>query len=536
MGINQFQNRPLVLIILDGWGLSPSWGGNALAMNNPKNINNFWRDYPHAVLQALSVLSQDAPVGDSHLGHTMIGAGRPVESNYSRITKEIKKRTFYKNDALLGAINWAKRNQNNLHLIGMISDGGIHSHTKHLHALLELCNQEGFSRVFVNAITDGTDSGPTDALLYIDKIQAKMNEQKIGCFNSVGGRHFAMDRDGNWDNIRKYYDALTSEKSPAFNTIQEAISTNYRQGINDEYIMPALIKNNKRVTTIKHGDAIVFFNFREDRGRELTQIFVDKSFKKFGWKPIRLNDLYFVTFIDFQRNLPAKVAFPEKNEHNTFGEILAKANYHQLIVAESEKYAHVTYFFNGGNENPFPGEERKIISSPQAKGFDKIPEMSAKKVADAVIKAIRSRHYDFILVNFANVDMVAHTGNIIAVGQAALILDELVAKIVQENLAQQGATIITADHGNAEQMINLNKEFDRSKENVHTLNPVPFILIKRDNKKNLLQSAITAPDNTLSKIIQAKDTIADIAPTILELLSLPKPPEMTGRSLLGRLE
>lgn len=528
--------KPITLLILDGWGLSPSWGGNALTMNNPRHIDEFWRTYPHTVLQALNAIAKGAPIADSHLGHTMIGAGRMVESNFGRINKTIQDKSFYKNRVLLGAIEWAKKNNSNLHLLGMISEGGIHSHLGHLTELLKLCGRQNFTRVFLDAITDGTDSGPTDALVFIDKIKRKMQELKLGAFSSVAGRSLAMDRDKNWARAATAYEMLTLGKGEKYPSVEEAVSANYRQGINDEFIKPGLIKQaNGSYVTIKDNDAIIFFNFREDRARQLTQLFIQPNFRQFFWKPKQLTDLYFVTFVAYQKDLPSRVAFPETIYRQTLTETVSQANFKQLKVAESEKYAHVTYFINGGAEEPFAGEERKIIRSP-AGPHDKNPAMAADAIAKAVVRAIHSAAYDLIIVNFANVDMVAHTGNIMAVGQAVKVVDECVGKIAEANLKAGGATLITADHGNAEQMIELNKNFAREKETLHTLNPVPFILVAPKMKKNLLKSAIGYNPNALAKILQAQDTLADVAPTILELLGLPKPAAMTGHSLLNKLE
>lgn len=526
---------PTVLLILDGWGLSPSWGGNALSMNNPKNIDALWRNYPHTVLQALSAISHGEIVGDSHLGHTMIGAGRVVESNLGRVNQAIKTRHFYKNEALLGAINWAKRNNSNLHLVGLISEGGVHSHLDHLLALLNLCQREGFDRVFVDAITDGTDSGSTDALRFIEKLETKFTELRLGQFSSVGGRFWAMDRDENWERVKKYYDVLTLGSSELSPTIKQAISNNYRKGANDEYIEPTSIasKNNEKIV-IKNDDAIIFFNFREDRSRELTRLFLDQNFRKMFWRPKKLTDLYVASFVNYGANLPTRVAFPEKINPNTLSEVLSRANFRQLKIAESQKQAHVTTFFNSGAKT-WPGEDVRIVSSPHVISYDQRPEMSGQAVADNTIKGIKSRQYDFIVTNFANVDMVAHTGNIIATGQAIQFVDQCIRKIVDANLSVNGTTIITADHGNAEQMLELKKNL-AEEEKAHTMNPVPFILITPQNNKNLLQSALIHRQNVLAKIVTSKDTLADVAPTILELMKLPKPKEMTGHSLLNKLE
>jgi len=527
---------PTILLILDGWGLSPSWGGNALAMNNPKRIDALWRNYPHAVLQALSAISSGEVVGDSHLGHTMIGSGRIVESNLGRINKTITSRQFYKNEVLLGAINWAKRNKSNLHLLGLISDGGVHSHVDHLLALLNLCHREDFNRVFIDAITDGTDSGPTNALRFVEKIQNKMSELGIGAFSSISGRHWAMDRDENWNRIKKYYQVLCKGSVKPVETIVEAITSNYHLGQNDEFIEPnKVLKKDGAQNVIKNGDAVIFFNFREDRSRELTRMFLDQNFGNMFWRPQKFNDLYFATFVSYARELPAKVAFPEKIHTNTLSEVLSKANFRQLKVAESQKQAHITSFFNGGEENPWPGEERKIISSPNVASYDQRPEMSAPAVANAVINGLKSNKYDFIVANFANVDMVAHTGNIIATGQAIQVVDQQVGRIVEANVRAGGTTIITADHGNAEQMIELKKSLS-SEETSHTMNPVPFIVVSPKNRKNLVQSALINRSNSLAKIMTTKSTLADIAPTILEILDLPKPKEMTGHSLLKETE
>jgi 2,3-bisphosphoglycerate-independent phosphoglycerate mutase len=524
--------RPVVLIILDGWGLSPSWGGNALMMNNPKNIDHLWREYPHKILQALGAIEYGNVVGESRLGHLMLGAGRPVSGSHSLINAAIKEKKFFKNKVLKEAISWAKNKKSNLHLLGMISAGGVHSDIDHLLALLELAHRENFDRVFIDVITDGIDSGPTDALKFAAKIDKKIHELGVGKFSTVAGRYFAMDRDEHWDRIKKMFDCLTLGVGKKYETVQEAISQSYREGVTDEFIKPTILGEPK---PIKKNDAVIFFNFREDRAKQLTRVFTQKNFRVFLWKPIIPENLFFATFTNYQKNLPCKVVFPGIIYKNGLSEVLAELGSKQLKVAESEKVSHVTSFFNGGREESFAHEERKIISSPDVASFDLRPEMSAEEVSRSVCKAIEADKYDFILVNFANVDMVAHTGNILAVGQAVQVLDKEVQKIVEANLKARGATIVTADHGNAEQMININQNVGE-RETLHTLNPVPFILITPKNKKNLLKISITYEPNALSKIIQAKDSLADVAPTILELLNIPKPKEMTGKTLIGRLE
>ncbi|AKM82763.1 TPA: 2,3-bisphosphoglycerate-independent phosphoglycerate mutase [Candidatus Berkelbacteria bacterium] len=531
------KNRPVVLMILDGWGLSPSWGGNALVMNNPKNIDNLWRNYPHKILQALGAIEYGNVVGESRLGHLMIGAGRSVKSPHTRINQEIIGRTFYKNQQLAGAFAWAKQNNSNVHLIGMISNGGVHSDISHLLALLEMAHRQDFDRVFIDAITDGTDTGPTQALNFIEKIRVKMDDVKIGQFGSVCGRNTAMDRDENWDKIKKYYLALTEGNGKISDKIESAISESYRNNLTDEYIEPTLIKDKDgKINPIKAGDAVIFFNFREDRARQLAKVFLDSKFKTFFFRPKKVENLYFCGFTNYQKDLPAKVAFPDEIYANNLSEVVSKSNGKQLKIAESEKMAHVTYFLNGGQEEAYPGEERKIISSPKVASYDLKPEMSSRQITSATLSAIKSRKYDLIVLNFANVDMIAHTGNIIAVGQAVQSLDEQVGQIVKANRSVGGVTIITADHGNAEQMVNINQSDVGERETMHTLNPVPFIMVKNDAKKDLIRTSLSYGPNALSKIISATDSLADIAPTILQLLEIPKPAQMTGHSLLNRLE
>lgn len=529
--------KPIVLIILDGWGLSPSWGGNALMMNNPRNISDLWRNYPHTVLQALGAIEYGNIVGESRLGHLMIGAGRGVTSFHSRINQEIRNRQFFKNKVLLDTFHWAQKNNSNLHLIGMISEGGVHSDVSHLLALLDMAHRLDFSDVFIDAICDGTDSGPTDALSYVEKINQKISQLKLGQFSSVSGRDYAMDRDERWDKIREYYTVLTEPQKTVAKNISEVISQNYREGKNDEFITPIqLLGKDGKAHIIKDGDAVIFFNFREDRARELTRVFVDKDFHKFLWHPKKFNNFYYATFINYQKDLPAKVAFPEKILDKNLSQVLSETGLKQLKIAESEKMAHVTYFFNGGKEEPYEMEERKIISSPNVSSYDQKPEMSAEAVSNALKNAIKSKNYDFIVVNFANVDMVAHSGNIIATGQAVQILDKIIGEVTELNLRVGGVTLITADHGNAEQMININKKIKSERETLHTLNPVPFILVAKGKRKNLISASMTPELNSLARILDARDNLADIAPTVLELAGIPKPSEMTGHSLLGNLK
>lgn len=527
--------KPVLLIILDGWGISPSWGGNALAVNSPKNMNRYWRDYPHKVLQAFTLVAgKYGVVGDSRLGHSTIAAGRRIPQDLEIISESISDKSFYRNKILIQAIEHAKKYRSNLHLIGLVSNGGIHSHVSHLNALIELCHRNNFSDVYIDAITDGIDSGSFDSLSVIEGVKSKILETGIGQFSTCIGRNFAMDRIGNFSKTRACYELISEGAGTRYHSINSAISESYRQGYNDFNLPPAVIENNGKITTLKNDDSIIFFNYRSDRSLQLTKMFLGTGLKKLFHKTLHLRNLHITTFTEYERNLPVKIAFAKNNVIGTLGEILSKYQEKQLRIAESEKEAHVTSFFNCGNGAVYEGEDRKIIASKTVDPPSKDPIMQAPKITKVVIDAVKNKKYDFILVNLANVDMMSHTGDMIAAGKAIHAVDEVVGKMVDANIKAGGATIVTADHGNVEEMVKLNPNQDP--ETKHTLNPVPFILITADNKKNLIKSAVSSPYFSLSKIITAKETLADIAPTILEIMGLPKSEEMTGHSLLNSLE
>lgn len=528
--------KPIVLLILDGWGLSPSWGGNAISMANPPFINGLWKNYPHLILQALKPLAgMYGRVGNSEIGHSLIGSGRLLEDDLTRINKAIKNGSFFENEVLKRACAISKTRRSSLHLMGLVSDGGVHSHIDHLFALIKLAKKEGVEKLFIHAFLDGLDTKPTSGIIYMTKLLSFLEEMKLGRISTIVGRHFAMDRDSRWDKTQRCYQAITKGRGNVYSTPLHAISSSYKRGFTDEFIPPLVIGCGKRNEIIKDqlikdGDAVIFFNFREDRARQLTRVFVDKSFRPL-WcfkKP----DLFFVTFTQYQANLPVNVAFPPVEVKNSLPEVLSINKLKQLHVAESEKYAHVTYFFNCGKENPYPGENRIIIPSLRVNSPDKAPEMKAREITEVIIANLKK--YDFIVANFANVDMVGHSGNILATSEAVRIIDQCVEKIVNKVLEVGGAVIITADHGNAEQMIYLKKEGDP--ETLHTLNPVPFILVTPTNK--IKESSIAynfATKTILKDIITSNHTLADIAPTILDLLGIKKPTEMTGNSLLRYL-
>lgn len=501
-------------------------------MNDPTHISGYWREYPHKILQAFSAPSK--VIGDSRLGHSMIAAGRPIKQDLEIINEAITDHSFFKNRVLAGSFAHARKFNGHIHLLGMTSDNGIHSHINHLLALLELASRENFKEVYIDAISDGVDSGPMEALKFIEKIRQKIAKVGLGKFSSICGRSFAMDRNKHYEKIIACYKMLVQGQAEKALSIEKAISRNYQEGRTDEFIKPTLIENDGKITTIKPNDGIIFFNFRPDRARQITEIFVNLNFRRFFWKPQIPENVLFATFTRYSKRLNTQVAFPREPLTGILPEILGRYQKRDLRVAESEKRAHVTYFFNGGREEPYTYEEHRIFASPEVESFDKTPAMSGGKITQEVLKAISADRHDFILVNFANVDMIAHTGNIIAAGKAVLEVDEFVREIVEGNLKKGGVTIITADHGNVEQMIKIQ---ERHEEHLgHTFNPVPFILIAHDLKKDLIRGALSTAPTTLSKIITAKETLADIAPTILELMNLPKPEVMTGHSLLGKLE
>lgn len=510
----------VILIILDGWGYAPPWGGNAVEMADTPNMDNLWRKNPHTTLKAAEEavgLPRHEP-GNSEVGHLNLGSGQIVRQNLPGITQTIEDGSFFQNPVLLGAVNHAKTNNSNLHLMGLVSDGGVHSHINHLFALLDLIKNEHFDRVYIHVFTDGRDTDPMKSLSYINELEEKMRQVGIGKIASVSGRYYAMDRDNRWERVRQVYDLLTQGIGPRAESAEKAISKSYREGKYDEFITPTVIgENNTEFTPIKDSDAVIFFNFRADRARELTLAFAEKNFHGFSRRAV-LKNLYFATFSyheDYDEQLSTKAVFKSTEILNPLAKVLADNKLSQLHIAETEKYAHVTYFFNGGREQPYPLAEHKLIPSPKVATYDLKPEMSAPQITHELLK--RLGHFNFIVANFANADMVGHTGNLKATTRACEIVDICIGKVVKEALAKKYVIIITADHGNAEQKINADTGEPATE---HTISPVPFVLIS-DNPQ------FQNPLRTTGEF-----RLSDVAPTILKIMNLPAPKEMTGQSLI----
>lgn len=530
--------KPIVLIILDGWGISPSWGGNAIAMNNPPNINSYWRLYPHKILQAFQPIAGEiGNVANSEIGHASIGTGRMIDQDLNEINQTIKNKSFYINRVLLDTCRNCKENSSSLHIIGLASEGSVHSHINHLYALLELAKKKNLKNVFIHVITDGRDSEATSAIHYLTEIFNKTREIGIGKIASICGRFYAMDRNKNYDRTELAFKAQAMGVGRHESDPLKAISKFYKEGFTDEFIPASVItENGKPIGKIKNNDSVIDFNIRADRSRQLVQAYLDsKIYRHLFSRKIPLIKLFFVTMTDYNLSLKnLNVAYPSGKIESNLSKILSDHGLKQLHIAETEKYAHVTYFFNGGQEEAYAQEERIIVPSLKVTSYDQKPEMSAGLITQNAVHAVKSGKYDFILINFANVDMVGHTGNILAATKAVEVVDKCVAKIVNETLIKDGIVIITADHGNAEQMINVSVK-NQENETLHSLNPVPFILIGNNFKKNLFKSA-TKNNFLLSDILASKNSLADITPTILNILDINKPTDMTGQSMLNYLE
>lgn len=508
--------KPVVLMILDGYGLNDNPEGNAIAMAKTPVMDGLMKDYPYVAGNAsgLFVGLPDGQMGNSEVGHMNIGAGRVIYQDLTRITKSITDGDFFDNKVLLEAIDNCKKTGGDLHLWGLLSDGGVHSHISHVYGLLEMCKKNDFSRVYVHAFLDGRDTPPASGKDYLAQLQSKMDEIGVGSIASLSGRYYAMDRDNNWDRVNKAYDSLVKGEGLLATSAADAIQASYDDGVTDEFVLPTVITDEagKPLSLVKDGDSVIFFNFRPDRAREITRAFCDDAFT--GFERTFLN-LYYACFKDYDESIPNKhIAFEKESITNTFGEFLAANGKKQLRLAETEKYAHVTFFFNGGVEEPNPDEERILVNSPKdVATYDLKPEMSAPEVGEKLVEAIKSDKYDVIIINFANPDMVGHTGVIPAAVAAVERIDSLVGKAVEALKEKDGVMFICADHGNAEKMI----DYETGEPHTaHTTNPVPFILVNYDEAYALKEGG----------------ALCDIAPTLIEIMGLEQPKEMTGSSLL----
>ncbi|ABO48685.1 phosphoglycerate mutase [Desulforamulus reducens MI-1] len=514
----QHQYHPLALIILDGWGLHRDEKGNAIACANIPYVKGLLKRYPSTSL-ACSGEAVGLPagqMGNSEVGHLNMGAGRVVYQELTRITKAIKDGDFFQNQELLRVIQGAKKSNSALHIMGLLSDGGVHSHIRHIFAALELAARQGLSKVYVHAFLDGRDVPPSSAKGYMNALLAKMKELGVGQVATVSGRYYAMDRDSRWERTELAYRAMVFAEGLQANSPVEAIDVGYQRGETDEFIKPTVITDDCKqpIARVADGDSIIFMNFRPDRARQITRSFVDDDFSGFQ-RGTGGPKVHFVCLTVYDKTIKTPVAFPPTQLVHTLGEWLDKQGLKQLRLAETEKYAHVTFFFNGGVEAPNPNEERVLIPSPKVATYDQKPEMSAQEVAEAFIKKFNTAQYDVYITNFANPDMVGHTGNMAATRIAVETVDKCVGKIVSTVLEKAGTVIITADHGNAEKMLDENG----GAYTAHTTNPVPFILVGDRYEGGKLKEC---------------GSLQDIAPTMLEILGLPKPPEMTGESLLPK--
>jgi len=521
--------KSVFLIVLDGWGENQSFEGNAIAQAKTPTIDKITRFYPQTLLQAsgISVGLPWGEVGNSEVGHLTLGSGRVIYQNLPRITLSIQDGTFFKNEALLAALENVKKNESTLHLMGLASDGGVHSSLDHLYALVEMAKKNGLQKVYIHVFTDGRDAPPTSGLKVVGDIETRLAEYSCGKIVSVCGRYFAMDRNDNWKRTEKAYNLLILGQGKKEKSVLDALQKSYDSNVTDEFIEPTMIDNGtEEAVTIKEKDSVVFFNFREDRARQLTKSFILPTFTKFQREKY-FPDLEFVCFTQYEDDLPARVAFPPIAITNSLGEIVSRAGLHQLRIAETEKYAHVTYFFNGGREEPFANEERILVPSQSVPTYDKMPEMSAPAITEKVIKELGKGKYSFVLVNFANPDMVGHTGDLKATISAVETVDVCLGKIIPEVLKMGGSLFITADHGNAEELTNLRTE---EIDTEHSSFPVPFWHVTPESQRQKSESEIMEGKNNVRGIL------GDVAPTILSAMNLKTPPEMTGQNLLEILK
>lgn len=503
---------PVALIILDGFGLRDEEFGNAVKQAHKPNFDRYYEKYPHTQILASgeAVGLPDGQMGNSEVGHLNIGAGRVVYQSLTRIGKAIKDGDFFTNVALLKAIQHVKENNSKLHLMGLLSDGGVHSHYEHLFALLKLAKEQGVNDVYVHGFLDGRDVGPKTALTYVEETERQMDEIGVGEFATISGRYYAMDRDKRWDREKKAYDAIVDGEGLVATSAKEGIEASYAQGTNDEFVVPFVVeKDGQPVATLDSNDAVIFFNFRPDRAIQLSTAFTNPHFEGFELSKKHPKNIEFVCFKKYSETVIGHIAFDDENLKNTVGEVIADAGLRQLRIAETEKYPHVTFFMSGGREEKFDRENRILINSPKVATYDLQPEMSAYEVKDALLAEINNNHTDAIILNFANPDMVGHSGMLEPTIKAIEAVDECLGEIVDAILAKGGAAIITADHGNSDEVVTL----EGNPMTAHTTNPVPVIVTKE---------GIT---------LNETGKLSDLAPTMLKLLDVKQPEEMTGTPL-----
>ena len=508
--------KPTVLLILDGYGERKEKDGNAIALANTPVMDKLKKEFPYVEGQAsgLFVGLPDGQMGNSEVGHMNMGAGRIVYQELTRITKAIEDGDFFENKALKEAVEHCKKENSALHFMGLVSSGGVHSHIGHIYGLLELAKREGLKKVYLHAFLDGRDTPPDSGKSFLMDVEKKMQELGVGEIATISGRYYAMDRDKNYDRVEKAYRAMVDGTGEKASSVEEAIDASYAKKVYDEFVLPTVIEKDGAVHTVSDGDAMIFFNFRPDRAREICHAFCDDEFNFFNRGPRK--KVFFVCFTDYDPTIPNKrVAFEKEEIHNTLGEVVSNLGKNQLRIAETEKYAHVTFFFNGGKEEPYENEDRILVPSPkEVPTYDLKPEMSCYTVTEKLTEAIRSGKYDLVVANFANPDMVGHTGVLSAAIKAIEVVDECMGKVVDAVESMHGNLFILADHGNADIMID---EKTGEPYTAHTTNPVPFILVS-DEKHKLREGGC----------------LADVAPTLLELMGIPQPKEMTGKSLLEK--
>ncbi len=503
-----------MLMILDGFGVNEKTEGNSVKLANTPNLDEILKKNPNTIIHTsgLEVGLPEGQMGNSEVGHTNIGAGRIVYQDLAKITKAIEDGDFFSVPEFVKAIENCKKNNSKLHILGLLSDGGVHSHNRHLYALLELAKRKDFENVFIHCFMDGRDTPPASGEGYISELEEKIKEKGVGQIATISGRFYAMDRDKRWERVSQAYNAIVNGEGEKATSAISAIEESYQKETFDEFVKPTVItnKNGEPIAKIEDGDSVIFFNFRPDRAREITRSIVDKDFDGFETKKL---NTYFVCMTPYDETMPnVNIAYKKEEIKNTFGEYISKKGLKQLRIAETEKYAHVTFFFNGGEEKQYEGEDRILVPSPKVETYDLKPEMSAYEVTEKVVEAIKSEKYDSIILNFANPDMVGHTGSVEAAVKALETIDECVTKVVAAINEVNGVLLITADHGNAEQMIDYKTGEPHT---AHTTNPVPLAIVGMPSNKKLKEGRL-----------------ADLAPTMLDIMGLEKPEEMTGESLI----